>query len=214
MFRDRQHAGEALAAGLAKYRQQAKLLVMGLPRGGVPLASIVAKELSAPLDICLVRKLGVPWQPELALGAVADGGVRVLDAELVRQCELKPGEIETMVQNAQREIARRHALYRGDLPPEKIQGRTVIIVDDGLATGSTMFAAVRTLRAAGAEKIVVAVPVGPPSTCRALRAEADEVVCIEEHEPFYSVGSWYEDFGQVEDDEVREILARAGKPKS
>jgi putative phosphoribosyl transferase len=179
---------------------------MALPRGGVAVAREIAEQLGAELDVCLVRKLGVPWQPELALGAVAEGGVRLLDSGLVKQCRLRPEQIEHMTANAEQEIERRRALYRGERPAAEVRGRTVIVVDDGLATGSTMLAAVRALRARGAGKIVVAVPVAPPSTCKALRAAADEVVCLETPEPFDSVGSWYEDFTQVEEKTVREAL--------
>lgn len=186
---------------------------MALPRGGVAVAREIADQLGVELDVCLVRKLGVPWQPELAFGAVAEGGIRVLDAELVKRCRLRPEEIERMSERAEQEIERQRPLYRGARPAAEVKGRTVIVVDDGLATGSTMLAAVRALRAKGAARVVVAAPVAPPSTCEALRAVADEVVCLETPEPFVSVGSWYEDFRQVEDEEVRTALeAAAGRP--
>jgi len=164
------------------------------------------------MDVFLVRKLGVPWQPELAFGAIAetpgtDPPVRVIDQSLVQECELTPDVIEEIAAREQREIDRRSRLYRGTRSLVDIHGREVIIVDDGLATGSTMLAAVRALRQQGAKRILVAVPVGPPGTCDALRREADEVVCLSSPEPFYSVGTWYEDFTQVSDREVQETLS-------
>jgi len=212
MFRDRIQAAHLLAQELKRFENESAVLVVGLPRGGVPLARIVADALNADLDICLVRKLGVPWQPELALGALAEENVRVLDEGLVRECSLDPKELDRLIQNAQAEMQRRSTLYRGARPRASVSGRLVIVVDDGLATGSTMFAAVRALRKQGARRIVVAVPVAPTDTIRALEREADEVVCLEIHEPFYSVGTWYEDFGQVDDRTVQEALA-VSRPK-
>ncbi len=207
MFRDRTQAAEVLANRLRRFRTEKDVLVLGLPRGGVPLARIVADYLNAEMDVCLVRKLGVPWQPELALGALAEGDVRVLDSALIQECNLDPEDIGRLARSAQIEIDRRAKLYRGSRLPARVAGRLVIIVDDGLATGSTMIAAVRALRARGADRIVVAVPVAPPSTVRALENEVDDVICLETHEPFYSVGSWYENFAQVEDQEVQQALA-------
>lgn len=183
-------------------------MVLALPRGGVPVARIVAGFLGAPLDVFLVRKLGVPWQPELGFGAIAEG-VRVIDAGLIRECELTPETIEEIAAREQREIERRSRLYRGTRTLVDIHGREVIIVDDGLATGSTMLAAVRALRQQNAHRIVVAVPVGPRDTCDALSREADDVVCLSSPEPFQSVGTWYEDFTQVTDREVQQALASA-----
>ena len=212
VFRNREEAGRLLAQALAKYEGRPNLVVLGLPRGGVPVARIVADFLGATMDVFLVRKLGVPWQPELGFGAIAetagtDPPVRVIDQSLVRECELTPFVIDEIAAREQREIDRRSRLYRGTRSLVDIHGREVIIVDDGLATGSTMLAAVRALRQQGAKRILVAVPVGPPGTCDALRREADEVVCLSSPEPFYSVGTWYEDFTQVSDREVQEALS-------
>jgi putative phosphoribosyl transferase len=214
MLRDRVEAGRLLAQALAEYVGRPNLIVLGLPRGGVPVARIVADFLGAPLDVFLVRKLGVPWQPELGFGAIAetpgtDAPVRVIDETLVRECELSPKVIEEIAAREQREIDRRGRLYRGTRSLVDIHGREVIVVDDGLATGSTMLAAVRALRQQQAKRIVVAVPVGPRATCGALRREADEVVCLSSPEPFEAVGAWYENFDQVTDREVQQALSRA-----
>ncbi len=215
MFQDRKQAGRLLAAQLGEFRGETDLLVIGLPRGGIPVAREVAEALDAELDVCLVRKLGVPWQPELALGAVAEGGVRILDTALIQESGIREAKVESMIKEQEAEIERRSKLFRGSRPPASISGRFVILVDDGLATGSTMLAAIRALRAAGAKQIVVAVPVGPKSTCAAIRKEADRLVCTETPEPFYSVGSWYEDFTQVEDLQVQVDLeaTRIGRRK-
>lgn len=212
MFRNRVEAGRLVAQALAKYEGRPNLVVLGLPRGGVPVARIVADFLGATMDVFLVRKLGVPWQPELGFGAIAetpgaDPPVRVIDQSLVQECELSTDVIEEIAAREQREIDRRSRLYRGTRSLVDIHGREVIIVDDGLATGSTMLAAVRALRQQGAKRILVAVPVGPPGTCDALRREADEVVCLSSPEPFYSVGTWYEDFTQVSDRDVQAALS-------
>ncbi len=211
-FRNREEAGRLLAQALAGYAGRPNLVVLGLPRGGVPVARIVADFLGAPMDVFLVRKLGVPWQPELGFGAIAetpgtDPPVRVIDQALVKECELTPEVIEEIAAREQHEIDRRSRLYRGTHCLIDLRGREVIIVDDGLATGSTMLAAVRALRQQHAKRILVAVPVGPPGTCDALRREADEVVCLSSPEPFYSVGTWYEDFTQVTDREVQHALS-------
>ncbi len=214
MFRNREEAGRLLAQALAEYEGRPNLIVLGLPRGGVPVARIVADFLGAPMDVFLVRKLGVPWQPELAFGAIAetpntDPPVRVIDQSLVRECELSPEVIEEVAAREHREIDRRSGLYRGTRSLIDIHGREVIVVDDGLATGSTMMAAVRALRQQHAKRIIVAVPVSPKDTRDALRREADEVVCLSTPEPFYSVGTWYEDFTQVTDREVQHALSPA-----
>jgi putative phosphoribosyl transferase len=212
MFRNRVEAGRLLAQALVEYVGRPNLVVLGLPRGGAPVARIVADFLGAPMDVFLVRKLGVPWQPELGFGAIAetagtDPPVRVIDQGLVQQCELTPKVIDQIAAREQHEIDRRSLLYRGTRSLVDIHGKEVIIVDDGLATGSTMLAAVRALRHQGAKRIVVAVPVGPPSTCDTMRREADEVVCLSSPEPFEAVGAWYEDFTQVSDRDVQETLS-------
>jgi predicted phosphoribosyltransferase len=212
MFRNREEAGRLLAQALTEYVGHPNLVVLGLPRGGAPVARIVADFLGAAMDVFLVRKLGVPWQPELGFGAIAetagtDPAVRVIDQGLVRECELTQRVIEEIAAREEREIDRRSRLYRGTRSMTEVRGKEVIIVDDGLATGSTMLAAVRALRHQGAKRIVVAVPVGPPSTCDAMRREADEVVCLSSPEPFEAVGAWYEDFTQVSDREVQDALS-------
>lgn len=209
IFRDRRDAGRRLAAELSGYAGQSDVLVLALPRGGVPVAYEVSRALHAPLDVFMVRKLGFPGYEELAMGAIATGGVRVLDEDLLRMLEIPPEAIERVTEIELSELERRERKYRGDRPPPDVRGKTVILIDDGLATGSTMRAAVAALKKEGAKKIVVAVPVAPPETCRALRAQVDEIVCAVTPEPFRAVGLWYADFSQTTDDEVRELLARA-----
>ena len=207
-FSNRRQAGQLLAEQLGAYRKQPRVLVLALPRGGVPVASEVATALGAPLDVFLVRKLGVPHHPEYAMGAIATGGVRVMnpDADHLR---LDPSEVEAVVVREQQELERRERLYRGAKPPLSLHGRTVILVDDGLATGSTMRAAALAARQQGAGRIVVAVPVAAPETVESLRGEVDEVVCVATPVPFRAVGLWYDDFDQVSDDQVRTLLAAA-----
>ena len=212
MFRNREEAGRLLAQALVEYEGRPNLVVLGLPRGGVPVAHIVSDFLGAPMDVFLVRKLGVPWQPELGFGAIAetagnDPPVRVIDQGLVEECALTPKTIEEIAAREQHEIDRRSRLYRGTRSLVDIHGKEVIIVDDGLATGSTMLAAVRALRHQNAKRIVVAVPIGPRDTCDAMRREADEVVCLSSPQPFEAVGAWYEDFTQVTDREVQDALS-------
>jgi putative phosphoribosyl transferase len=209
IFRDRCHAGQLLAAELAAYAGRSDVLVLALPRGGVPVAFEVARALGAPLDVFLVRKLGVPGHKELAMGALATGGVRVLNERVVRELGIPDAAIEAVAAEEQRELARRERDYRGDRPAPAVGGRTVILVDDGLATGSTMRAAVAALRRQGPARIVVAVPAAAPATCDQFRAEVDEIVCAVTPEPFYAVGLWYEDFSPTTDDQVRDLLARA-----
>lgn len=209
VYRDRREGGRALAQQLAGYGGRTDVTVLALPRGGVPVGFEVAEALHAPLDVFIVRKLGVPGHEEYAMGAIASGGVRVLNDNVVRVLGIEADEVEAVTRSEQQELARRECLYRGDQPPPAVRGRTVILVDDGLATGSTMLAAVKALRKQEPARIVVAVPTAAADTCEDLRQEADEVVCATTPEPFRAVGLWYEDFSQTGDDEVRELLARA-----
>jgi len=206
-FRDRREAGELLGAAVAtRYAGRDDLLVLGLPRGGVPVAHGVAEALGAPLDVFVVRKLGVPGQEELAMGAIASGGVRVLNRDVLDYLNVSDRAIEAVAIREGRELERRERAFRGNKPPLDIRGRTVIVVDDGLATGSTMRAAVLALRAMAPRAVVVAVPVGAPSTCQELRAEADDVICLGTPDPFEAVGLWYDDFTQTTDEEVHALL--------
>ena len=208
-FADRAAAGRALAGALHAYAGRSDVVVLGLPRGGVPVAFEVARALDAPLDVVLARKLGVPGHEELALGAIASGGVRALNAEVVRALNIAPDTIEAVAAREAEELARRERAYRDDRPPPEVAGRTAILVDDGLATGATMRAAVAALRRDGAVAIVVAVPVAAPDTCAAFRAEVDDVVCVVTPEPFDAVGLWYENYAPTADAEIRDLLARA-----
>jgi predicted phosphoribosyltransferase len=208
-FRDRTDAGRRLAGKLARYQGRDDVLVLALPRGGVPVGAEVAQALGAPLDVFLVRKLGVPGHEELAMGAIASGGVRVLNEDVVDQLRISPRWIDAVAAEEGEELARREAAYRDGRPAPDVRGKTVILVDDGLATGASMKAAVAALRRLGPERIVAAVPVGAPDTCRELGELADAVVCAETPDPFYAVGSWYADFEQTSDEEVRELLAAA-----
>jgi putative phosphoribosyl transferase len=212
IFHDRHDAGRQLAARLAAYANRPHVLVLGLPRGGVPVAFEVAKSLAAPLDIFLVRKLGVPGREELAMGAIASGGVRVVNAEVVRALDIPPEVIDRVAAEEERELARREWEYRDDRPPPDVAGKVVLLVDDGLATGSSMRAAVMALRQRAPEEIVVAVPVGAAETCAALNQLADATVCAYTPEHFAAVGIWYADFSQTTDKEVRDLLAAAAKP--
>jgi predicted phosphoribosyltransferase len=205
-FRDRADAGRQLAQKLLHYSNRNDVLVLALPRGGVPVAFEVARVLSAPLDVFLVRKLGLPGHEELAMGAIATGGFRVLNDEVVRNFRVSPEAIERVAQREAEELARREQLYRGGRPALDVAGRVVILVDDGLATGSTMRAAVAAMRPQQPARILVAAPVAARSTCRDFEREVDEVVCAETPELFYAVGSWYEDFSQTTDEEIRELF--------
>jgi predicted phosphoribosyltransferase len=207
-FADRFDAGCRLAAKLKSYVGRSDLLVLALPRGGVPVAYEVARALNAPLDIMIVRKLGVPGQEELAMGAIGSGGVRVLNDHVVESMEISNEAIERVAAREQRELARREQLYRGGCPPFDAKGRTVIIVDDGIATGSTIRAAAKGLRKMGPARIIIAVPVAPASTVRQLEQEVDEVVCLTTPNPFFAIGESYGDFSQVGDDEVRALLRK------
>jgi len=209
IFQDRIDAGRQLTTRLTKYADRPDVIVLALPRGGVPVAFEVSQELNAPLDIFLVRKLGVPGHEELAMGAIASGGVRVINQDVVSYLQI-PGEvIDAVAAYEQRELERREREYRGDRPPPDLRGRVVILIDDGLATGSTMRAAAAAVRKQGPARIVVAVPVAAPETCENFRSEVDEIVCAVTPEPFRGVGLWYEDFSQTTDQDVRELLERA-----
>jgi putative phosphoribosyl transferase len=210
-FRDRREAGERLAASLTRYANRDEVVVLGLPRGGVPVAFEVARALGAPFDVFLVRKLGAPGHPEFAIGAIAAGGVRVLSQDVIAELHIPREMVEEVAERERLELERREKAYRGDRPKPQLQGRTVIVIDDGLATGSTMEAAVSALREHRPAKIVVAVPVGAVESCRRLRALADEVICLRTPEPFNAVGLWYQRFDQTTDSEVVELLRRAGR---
>jgi len=209
LFKDRTEAGQRLAAALTAYANRQDVLVFGLPRGGVPVAFEVAKALKAPLDVFLVRKLGVPSQEELAMGAIASGGVRVLNEEIVQALHLTEATIDRVAQKEQQELDRRERLYRDNRSAPDLHGRTVILVDDGLATGATMRAAIRALRQQQPARIVVGVPVSSSETCQEIGGEVDEIVCVETPRPFYSVGLWYNNFPQTTDQEVRDLLIKA-----
>jgi putative phosphoribosyl transferase len=211
VFPNRTEAGRQLAESLLKYVGRPDVIVLGLPRGGVPVAFEVAQRLGAPLDVFIVRKLGVPGFEELAVGAIASGGVRVLNEDVMRAVPNAEKVIESVTAKEKVELERREQSYRDGRSAPELRNRVVILVDDGLATGATMRAAVAALRQRGVAKIVVAVPVGPPDTCRELEHEADETICASTPEFFQAVGQYYEDFSQTSDDEVRELLARAAK---
>ena len=200
-----------LAEALRVYAGRPDLLVLALPRGGVPVGYEVAGALGAPLEVFVVRKLGVPGQEELAMGAIATGNVRVLNEEVVHALRIPQHAIDRVTREEIEELARRERAYRGDRPPPDVRGRTAILVDDGLATGATMRAAVAALRVQQPARIIVAVPTGAPETCQALGEDADEVVCAMTPEPFYAVGLWYDDFTQTGDDEVHDLLRRAAE---
>jgi predicted phosphoribosyltransferase len=207
-FSDRRDAGTRLAERLQEYAGRNDVIVLALPRGGVPVGFEVARALGAPLDVFVVRKLGLPWQEELAIGALASGGVRVLDLDLIRIAGVTEEELELITATEKLELERRERLYRGDKPFPDLAGKTVLLVDDGLATGSTMKAAVVALRQEGPARVIVAVPVASPETCESLREVADGVVCAETPEPFRAVSLWYEDFSQTTDDEVHELIGQ------
>lgn len=211
-YDDRRCAGADLASRLIdRYRGRHDVVVLALPRGGVPVAFEIAEALGAPLDIFLVRKLGLPVHPELAMGAIASGGVRVLNNDVVSSFAVPPSVIDLVARQEQAELERRERLYREDRRPLPLQDRVVILVDDGLATGSTMRAAVQAVRARAPSRIIVAVPVGSPETCREFADEADEIVCARAPEDFRAVGEWYHDFSQTTDEEVHSLLHRAAE---
>ncbi|HEX9837978.1 MAG TPA: phosphoribosyltransferase [Anaerolineales bacterium] len=211
LFKDRRDAGKQLAQELTAYAGRSVVIVLALPRGGVPVAYEVARALHAPLDIFIVRKLGLPGHEELAIGAIASGGVRVLNEDIVRALNIPAAVIESIARRELQELERRERTYRGNRPPPEVRGRTVVLVDDGLATGASMRAAVAALRAQNPARIVVAVPTAAPETCEAFESEVDEIVCAMTPEPFYGVGRWYEDFSQTTDEEVRALLEEAAR---
>ncbi len=211
-FRDRTHAGRELARALERYAGRADAIVLGLPRGGVVVGAEVARALGLPLDVFLVRKLGVPGHEELAMGAIASGGVRVLNDDVLASLRIGPDAIERVAEQERAELARREAAYRGDRPPPDVRGRTVLLVDDGLATGASMRAAVSALRAMGPAAVVVAVPTAPEETCEEFERIVDEMVCLAMPAPFYGVGGSYEDFSQTTDREVCALLEAACRP--
>jgi len=213
-FRNRIEAGQVLARRLQQYKNQPDVLILGLPRGGVPVAYEVARELNAPLDVFVVRKLGVPGHEELGMGAIATGGVRILHEGIIREIGISPQTIEAVSAREQAELDRRERLYRGDRPAPTIESRTVVIVDDGLATGSTMKAAIQAVRQQSPRQVIVAVPTAPSETCEQLKESADHVVCALTPEPFFSVGGSYADFTQITDGEVRDLIASAANISS
>lgn len=214
VYEDRAGAGEALARKLSHYADRSDVVVLGLPRGGVPVAYEVARAIRAPLDVFVVRKLGVPRREELAMGAIASGGVRVINWDIVTSLGIAPPAIDRVAEEERQELERREEAYRGDREPFELRDRTVILVDDGLATGASMRAAVSAVRQQAPAKVVVAVPVSPPETCEALAEEADEVVCASTPTPFFGVGAWYRDFHQVSDREVRRFVEQTDETES
>ena len=212
-FEDRKEAGRALAARLRHYAGRPDVVVLALPRGGVPVAAPVADALGAPLDLFLVRKLGTPGHRELAMGAIASGGIRVLNDDVVKWYGIPPAAIDAVAREEEQELVRREAAYREGREAPPLEGKIVILIDDGLATGSTMMAAVKAVRQRHPAKVIVAVPVGARDTCEALATVADEVICVRMPEPFSAVGQWYLDFDQTTDEEVRQLLrAHAAMP--
>jgi predicted phosphoribosyltransferase len=209
-FRNRLDAGQALASRLTPYSSRSDVLVLGLPRGGVPVAAEVARALRAPLDVFLVRKLGVPGHEELAMGAIAEGGITVMNDRVLASLDIPSALVERAIAREAVELERRTRRYRGDRPAPDVAGRIVILVDDGLATGSTMEAAVAALRTHAPSRVVVAAPVGAGDTCDRLRGVADEVVCVTTPAEFRAVGQWYDDFSETTDDEVHALIERQG----
>ena len=215
IFQNRMDAGRLLARKLTAYANRPDVLVLGLPRGGVPVAFEVAKALNLPLDVFVVRKLGLPGQEELAMGAIATGGVRVLNDEVVKAWRIPDKIVEEVTREETEELERRELLYRGDRPALDVGGHTVILVDDGIATGMTMFAAIAALQQQGPERIIVAVPVAATETCAELREKVTEVVCLMMPSEFYAISLWYKDFSQTSNEEVRDLLKQSlHKPSS
>jgi predicted phosphoribosyltransferase len=209
IFRDRSEAGAILAVTLAAYVQQPNTIVLALPRGGVPVAYEIARRLGLPVDVFIVRKLGVPGQNELAMGAIASGGIRYINKDVTSELGIDEQTIDAVSNREEKELERRERLYRRGRPPLEVRGKTVLLVDDGLATGSTMLAAIAALRQSGPAKIVVAVPAAARETCSKISREVDEIVCAAMPEPFRAVGQWYLQFPQTTDEEVRDLLSRA-----
>ena len=209
MFQDRRDAGRQLAGQLQHYRDQPGVVVLALPRGGVPVAYEVAESLHAPLDVFIVRKIGMPGHEEFAIGAIASGGTRVMNEDMVERYRVPEAAIEAVAEKEERELERRERAYRDDRPPLDLTSKTVLLVDDGLATGASMHAAVQAVRQFGPARIVIAVPIASPGTCQEFRSEVDEVVCAVTPALFYAVGQGYVDFSQTTDEEVHDLLARA-----
>jgi putative phosphoribosyl transferase len=214
LFLDRSDAGKKLAGKLLKYASREDVSVLALPRGGVPVAFEVARRLHAPLDVFLVRKLGLPGQEELAMGAIASGGIRVLNEDVIHRLNVPRNILEDVTQKETAELERRAKAYRGNIPMAEVHDRTVILVDDGLATGASMKAAVSGLWARDPDRLVVAVPVAAPDVCAHFQQIVDEIICLETPEMFFGVGAWYENFSQVSDDDVRRLLQRAQEFRS
>jgi len=207
-FNDRKEAGDQLAAKLTEYAYRQDVIVLALPRGGVPVGFEIAQALHVPLDVIVVRKLGVPGQEELAMGAIATGNVRILNNDVVQFLSIPTELIDKIALNEQQELERRERLYRGDRPAYDVSGRTVILVDDGIATGATMHAALAAIKQRQPSRIIIAVPTAAPSTCNEFAVEVDELVCLIQPEPFIAVSYWYRQFSQTSDDEVRRLLER------
>lgn len=206
---DRTEAGQLLADRLTNYADRDDVLILALPRGGVPIAYEIAKKLHLPLDICLVRKLGVPKQQELAMGAIATGNIVKINRDIVEWSNVSRDAIEQTIEREKEELERRDRTYRGERPLPQIRDRSIIIVDDGIATGATIRAAIATLRQQQPKEIIIAVPVASPAVCRSLAAEADKIICLIQPESLQSISLWYEDFSQTSDEEVRDLLAKA-----
>lgn len=214
IFKDRVDAGRKLAKELSEYANRSDVIILALPRGGVPVAFEVAKELNVKMDVFIVRKLGVPGNEELAMGAIASDNIRVLNEDVIRSFQIPQSVIDEVAVNELRELERRERLYRGNRPKPDISGSTVILIDDGLATGATMRAAAAAVKTKNPAKIVIAVPTAASDTCSAFENEVDKTICVATPEPFYGVGAWYEDFSQTTDKEVCELLNKAAKIKS
>ena len=209
LFKTRKEAGQRLTSDLKEYANRPDVIVLGLPRGGVPVAYEVARGLNAPLDVWLVRKLGAPGHEELAMGAIASGDTRILNKDVVRSLDVSKQAIDKVAAKEQQELERREKAYRGDLPPLELRDRTVLLVDDGLATGASMHAAAVALRQHDPKEIVAAVPVAAPETCQEFKIKVDKIICSETPQPFYAVGLWYDKFDQTTDQEVRDLMQRA-----